>query len=121
KRMLRSEADAAEVTQETFLSAWEALPTFRGEAAFGTWILRIAANHSLMRLRKRQVRQSAAEQLRQPGFSDDGHLAEPPARQWGRPADEHALDRELGEAIQQATDALPEGYREVFLLKDLEG
>jgi len=120
-RMLRSEADAAEVTQETFLSAWQSLGEFRGEAAFSSWLLRIAANHALMRLRSRRVRQDSEVNLPQPGFSEDGHLMDQPARQWGRPADEHAIDRELGEAIQQATDALPEGYREVFLLKDVEG
>src|SRR5690606_10727988 len=58
-RLLRTEADAAEVTQETFLAAWQSLESFRGEAAFGTWLQRIAANRALMMLRTRKVRQAA--------------------------------------------------------------
>ena len=120
-RMLRSEADAAEVVQDTFLSAWQALPTFRGETAFAGWVARIGANQSLMRLRHRKVVTAAVDALTGPGFEADGHLAVAPAPQWSRPPDAHALQRELGQAIRQATDALPEGYREVFLLKDVEG
>lgn len=120
-RLLRSEADAAEVTQEAFLAAWQSLDSFRGDAAFGTWVQRIAANRALMALRNRRVRQTAREQLEGPRFTSEGELIELPAPRWARPADERALERELGEAIQEATDALPEGYREVFLLKDVEG
>src|SRR5688500_13117174 len=58
-RMTRSEADAAELTQDTFLSAYQHLGEFRGDAAFGSWVHRIAANNSLMRLRKQRVKQSA--------------------------------------------------------------
>src|SRR5688572_3864562 len=54
-RMTQSDADAQEVTQETFLSAYQHLNEFRGEAAFGSWVHRIAANHALMRLRHRRV------------------------------------------------------------------
>jgi RNA polymerase sigma-70 factor (ECF subfamily) len=120
-RLLRTEADAAEVTQETFLAAWQSLKDFRGDAAFGTWLQRIAANRALMTLRTRKVRQAAREQLEGPGFSQTGELIEMPAPRWARRADERVLERELGRAIQEATDALPEGYREVFLLKDVEG
>src|SRR5215468_164527 len=89
-RMTRSEADAAEIAQDTFLSAYQHLAEFRGEAAFGSWVHRIAANNALMRLRRQKVV-------------------------------DKILEDELGRAIQVATDALPEGYREVFLLKDVEG
>jgi RNA polymerase sigma-70 factor (ECF subfamily) len=62
-RMTRSEADAAEITQDTFLSAYQHLKDFRGEAAFGSWVHRIAANHALMRLRHRRVAQAAEAEL----------------------------------------------------------
>lgn len=120
-RMTRSEADAAEITQDTFLSAYQHLKDFRGDAAFGSWVHRIAANHALMRLRHRRVAQAAEQELQGPEFTERGSLAEYPQSDWSRDAEEKALDAELGTAIQQATDQLPQGYREVFLLKDVDG
>src|SRR5689334_17111491 len=119
-RMTRSEADAAEIAQDTFFSAYQHLKDFRGQAAFGSWVHRIAANHALMRLRHRRVVEKSEESLSEPGFTRMGILRRPP-EQWERPADEQVLDAELGQAIERATDRLPEGYREVFLLKDVEG
>jgi RNA polymerase sigma-70 factor, ECF subfamily len=120
-RMTRSEADAAEIAQDTFFSAYQHLPEFRGDAAFGSWVYRIAANHALMRLRHRKVVEASVEQLQGPTFTERGSLAEYPAQDWSRNAEGKVLDAELGRAIQEATDRLPEGYREVFLLKDVEG
>jgi len=120
-RMTRSEADAAEITQDTFLSAYQHLAEFRGEAAFGSWVHRIAANNALMRLRRQRVLDVDNEDLAGPEFTERGSLAESPETDWTRRADDKILDEELGRAIQEATDALPEGYREVFLLKDVEG
>lgn len=120
-RMTRSEADAAEIAQDTFLSAYQHLSEFRGEAAFGSWVHRIAANNALMRLRRQKVLDIVSDDLAGPEFTDRGSLAEVPESDWSKRADDKILDEELGRAIQEATDALPEGYREVFLLKDLEG
>ncbi|MCP3139193.1 RNA polymerase sigma factor [Pyxidicoccus xibeiensis] len=120
-RMTRSDADAAEITQDTFLSAYQHLRDFRGDAAFGSWVHRIAANHALMRLRHRRVAQAAEQELTGPEFTERGTLADYPVTDWSRDAEEKALDAELGTAIQQATDLLPQGYREVFLLKDVDG
>ena len=119
-RMTRSEADAAEIAQDTFFSAYQHLKDFRGRAAFGSWVHRIAANNALMRLRHRRVVAKSEEALAEPGFNPMGILSRPP-EQWERPADEQVIDAELGSAIERATDRLPEGYREVFLLKDVEG
>jgi RNA polymerase sigma-70 factor (ECF subfamily) len=120
-RMTRSEADAAEITQDTFLSAYQHLGEFRGEAAFGSWVHRIAANNALMRLRRQRTLEVVNEDLAAPEFTERGSLAETPEADWSRRADDKILDEELGRAIRQATDTLPEGYREVFLLKDVEG
>jgi len=120
-RMTRSEADAAEITQDTFLSAYQHLAEFRGESAFGSWVHRIAANNALMRLRRQKVLDIVSDELAGPEFTDRGSLAEGPDSDWSKRADDKVLDDELGRAIQAATDALPEGYREVFLLKDVEG
>ena len=74
-----------------------------------------------MRLRHRRVVQAVEEGPGGPEFTERGSLAEYPKQDWSRDAEERILDAELGRAIQQATDRLPEGYREVFLLKDVEG
>ena len=120
-RMTRSEADAAEITQDTFLSAYQHLSEFRGEAAFGSWVHRIAANNALMRLRRQKVVDIVSDELAGPEFTERGSLADGPESDWSKRADDKILEDELGRAIQAATDALPEGYREVFLLKDVEG
>ena len=120
-RMTRSEADAAEITQDTFLSAYQHLNEFRGEAAFGSWVHRIAANNALMRLRRQKVVDIVSDELAGPEFTERGSLADGPESDWSKRADDKIIEDELGRAIQAATDALPEGYREVFLLKDVEG
>jgi|SRR6516164_3947582 len=120
-RMTRSEADAAEITQDTFLSAYQHLSEFRGEAAFGSWVHRIAANNALMRLRRQKVVDIVSDELAGPEFTERGSLADGPESDWSKRADDKVLEDELGRAIQAATDALPQGYREVFLLKDVEG
>lgn len=120
-RMTGSEADAAEVAQETFLSAYQHLSDFRGEAAFGSWVHRIAANHSLMRLRRARIDGSKVVEPEEPAFNQFGSHEEYPQRDWSRDAEGQVLDAELREAIAQATDRLPPDYRQVFVLKDIEG
>lgn len=120
-RMTRSEADAAEIAQDTFMSAYQHLRDFRGDAAFGSWVYRIAANNALMRLRHQKVKSAAEDELRGPEFTERGSLTELPRPEWMRAAEDQVLDQELGGAIRQATDQLPEAYRQVFLLKDVDG
>ena len=120
-RMLNSEADAAEVTQEAFLAAFRNLKEFRGDAQFGSWVHRIAANFSLMRLRKRRA---AAETLEstleaEPTFNERGSLLDS-VSDW-RDAENDALDAELRLAIESAASSLGDEYRQVFVLRDLEG
>jgi len=124
-RMTGSEADAQEVLQEAFLNAYQKLPNFRGEAQFSSWLYRIAANSALMRLRrKRRAPDALTDQpleLQGPKFSAEGYLDPPPRSDWSQRADEKMMDRELGTAIDQAVTGLPEDYRTVFLLKDVDG
>lgn len=120
-RMLNSEADAAEVTQEAFLAAFRNLNEFRGDAQFSSWVHRIAANFSLMRLRKRKA---AAETLEstleaEPTFNERGSLLDS-VSDW-RDAENDALDAELRLAIESAASSLGDEYRQVFVLRDLEG
>ncbi len=118
-RMLRSDDDAAEVVQEAFLAAYRHLPEFRGESAFGSWVYRITANFALMRLRKRKVT-AVVEEPEEPQFNERGSLVDQVA-DWTPDAETQTLDAELRGAIDTATAALPEDYRQVFLLRDLEG
>ncbi|MBX5480784.1 MAG: sigma-70 family RNA polymerase sigma factor [Myxococcaceae bacterium] len=120
-RMTRSEADAAEITQDTFLSAYQHLGTFRGDAAFGSWVYRIAANNALMRMRRQRVKSAAEQELSGPDFNERGALIDQPSPEWARAGEDQLIDAELGQAIRQATEKLPDAYREVFLLKDVDG
>jgi RNA polymerase sigma-70 factor (ECF subfamily) len=124
-RMTGSEADAQEVLQEAFLNAYQKLPLFRGEAQFSSWLYRIAANSALMRLRrKRRAPDALTDQpleLSGPRFSAEGYLDPSPLSDWSQRADEKMMSAELGAAIQKAVGQLPEDYRTVFLLKDVDG
>jgi RNA polymerase sigma-70 factor (ECF subfamily) len=120
-RMTRSEADAAEITQDTFLSAYQHLSEFRGEAAFGSWVHRIAANNALMRLRRQKVLDIVSDDLTGPSSPSGAASPSRPSRTGASAPTTRSSDDELGAPSRAATDALPEGYREVFLLKDVEG
>ncbi len=124
-RMTGSEADAQEVLQEAFLNAYQKLPLFRGEAQFSSWLYRIAANSALMRLRrKRRAPDALADQpleLAGPRFSAEGHLEPTSTSDWSQRADEQMMSGELGVAINEAVQELPDDYRTVFLLKDVDG
>ena len=96
--------DADEVTQDVFVRAWEKLRTFRGEAAFGTWLHRLAINLILSRRSARAVRRQrddGADRLE----TIAGHAAPP----------------ELKMDFERAIQHLPEGARRVFVLFDVEG
>lgn len=124
--LLRDASEAEEVVQETFLAALEKLDGFRGDAAFTTWLHRVAANAALMRLRRRRrapdgLAEEPVEELL-PRFDAQGHLVlEGPSHDWSKRADEQLADRQVRQAVEQAVQNLPEDYRIVFLLRDVEG
>jgi RNA polymerase sigma-70 factor (ECF subfamily) len=125
-RLLRDVAEAEEVVQETFLAALEKLATFRGEAAFTTWLHRVAANAALMRLRRRrrapEVTSDRPMEELLPRFDEQDHLVVPgPSHDWSKRADEQLADREIRGAVEGAVQNLPDDYRIVFLLRDVEG
>ena len=123
-RMLGSPEDAAEVTQDAFLAAYRHLANFRGDAQFGTWVHKIAANESLMRLRHRKIVskvESPLEEMDGPNFNERGSLMDEMVPWSGRGAEEEVLDAELRDAIEGAAASLAVEHREVFVLRDLEG
>lgn len=122
-RMVKNEEEALEIVQETFLSAWRKLPEFRGDAQFGSWVHRIAANFALMKLRHQKVVNQVEEPLETTDgqFRPDGHWDVYPTGMWGRRADDLALDGELRGKLVAAVEKLPEVYRAVFMLRDFDG
>lgn len=107
-RMLGNAADAEDAVQDTFLVAHKRLDTFRGEAALGTWLYKLAVNQCLDRLRSRASRESHATD----SLDEPERLWQPRAR-----PDATAERMDLKGAIAQ----LPEGGRAVFVLHDVEG
>jgi RNA polymerase sigma-70 factor, ECF subfamily len=113
-----SPEDAEDVLQETFLKAFEHLPTFREDSRFYTWIVRIAINQGLMKLRKRR---SSKEVQLEDSSNDDGDIIPREFADW-RPNPEQELERtELETILQNAANSLPMTFRTVFLLRDVEG
>lgn len=122
-RMTRSEAAAAEIAQESFLSAYLHLSEFRSEAELVAWVHRIASSHALIRLRLEPtaLAQSAVMEVKSSDFGADGALAQYPSTDWARGADERPLSPSLRSAIEDGTDQLPRSHREVVLLRDVTG
>lgn len=105
-RMVGDETMAREFTQDAFVRAWECLDQFRGEAAFSTWLHSIAVSVVLNGLRKVD-----RHRKRERSLEDAFHLGQKP----GGP------DPGISSRLKEAVDALPEIYRTVFLMYDLEG
>jgi RNA polymerase sigma-70 factor (ECF subfamily) len=104
RRMLSAD-DAGEVTQDVFVRAWEKLPTFRGEAAFGTWLHRIAINVALTRRAQLGKRRDRMDE-------DPATLEQLEAR---------PTHGDLSMDFERAIEQLPDGARQVFVLHDVEG
>lgn len=117
QRMLRDPVEAQDVVQETFLNAYRRLEFFRGDAAFGSWIHRIASNCSLMRLRSRRRR---PEVSLQPAAGTGSDAWEIPVTDPTPLSDARVEARELGTMIARAVAGLSPHYREVFELADME-
>lgn len=119
RRFLRNEEDARDAVQEAFLSAFRSLASFERTSRFSTWLHRIAVNCCLMRLRTRRRKPEEPIDDLLPRFSADGHQAVP-SRAWGESA-EGLLERSETRAIVRAAiDRLPDSYREVLLMRDIE-
>jgi len=118
--LTRSETDAVEIAQESFLSACLHLNEFQNEAEFASWVHWIAASHASLRLRAVR-REHNAEELKVFQSKALDTCAYPPRIDWSDGADERPLTAELRRAVLDATNRLPERDREVFLFKDLAG
>ncbi|MFQ5679806.1 MAG: RNA polymerase sigma factor [Gemmatimonadota bacterium] len=106
-RRLAGEAEAEELTQDVFVRTWQKLHTFRGEAAFSSWLYRLAVNVIYARLRSESARRSRLT-------FDETAVARAGRGRGGEPVD-------VKVEFERAIETLPGGAREVFVLHDVEG
>jgi RNA polymerase sigma-70 factor, ECF subfamily len=119
RRILPTEDDARDAVQDAFMFAFRSLDGFAGQARLSTWLHRIVVNASLMRLRsKRRKREESLEPLL-PSFQNDGHFVERFST-WDDPA-KKIETAETKAIVRSLIDELPESYRTVLLLRDIEG
>lgn len=118
RRILSSEEDARDAVQEAFVSAFKSIARFEGGSRLSTWLHRIAVNAALMKLRSRKRTQETSIEELLPTFRDDGHASQPSSR-W-RDAATEAQRKEVRDLVRQSIDRLPEIYRTVLLLRDIE-
>jgi RNA polymerase sigma-70 factor (ECF subfamily) len=120
RRILQNEDDARDAVQDAFLSAFRALGSFAGNSRLATWLHRIVINAALNKLRRRQRKPERSIDDLLPSFQEDGHQANP-AVEW-REDSQTALQRqETRTLVREAIDTLPDLYRTVLLLRDIEG
>lgn len=112
-KMLRNPEDAEDVLQDTFLRAYRGIKSFQGNSTFSTWVYRITANSALMRLRKKQLPTVSIE---------DADEREAPINiaDWAPGPVEQLLSQETQSVMNEAIDALPAEFRQVFVLRDIE-
>jgi len=116
---LRNEDDAADAVQEAFLSMCKSLDRFEGNSSLATWLHRIVVNNCLMKLRSKSRRKSYSIDELLPTFDDTGHHAKPISAWTETSRDSLAID-EARRQVRACIDDLPEDYRAVLLLRDIE-
>lgn len=114
---MRNESDAEDVAQEAFVRAFRNLASFRFEAKFGTWLISITANEARNRLRRRSVLHIDSLDT----STEDGKAISPALlRDWREIPSEILEREEIRKLLHEAIKTLPEIYRQVFLLRDVE-
>jgi RNA polymerase sigma-70 factor (ECF subfamily) len=113
RAIVRDETEAEDVLQQTYVNAFTHLRQFNGSARFSTWLTRIAINEALARVRRRG---------RYEAFDDDRTRVEAPlSEQIADNPERQAFAHELRGLLEWAIDEIPDGMREVFVLRDVEG
>ena len=119
KNFVRSERDVEEILQDVFLTVYDKLASFEARSSFSTWLYRIAVNASLMKLREKKKENSVIS-LEEIEHSIDNHRAEK-LGQWLGDPEKEAISKESIKVIAKALEDLPEEYRLVAILRDVEG
>jgi RNA polymerase sigma-70 factor (ECF subfamily) len=118
QHITQNREDAEDVMQDAFLKAYEKLDQFQGNSKFYTWLVRIAVNESLMRLRKRRTGKMVP--IDEDIETDDGSVPRDLA-DWAPNPEQNYNQAELAEILRKTIQGLPPGFRIVFVLRDVEG
>lgn len=116
--MTRQPEDADDVTQDVFIRAYKALPHFKGDSSFYTWIYRIAVNYTLNFLKKRQLRAAASMDDTEQGIERKSEYVE---KAGSRTPDREASISELQDKLNAALTKLSDNHRAVVVLHDIQG
>jgi RNA polymerase sigma-70 factor (ECF subfamily) len=119
-RLLGDARDAEEITQDVLMKVVRKIGTFRGEAAFSSWLYRVTANAAYERLRVRRLRAEVPLDPLLAVFDGDGSHAEPVV-DWSTRLDDPAAAEETRSAIERGIGRLPATSRAVLVLRDVEG
>ena len=117
-RFIRDPTEVEDVTQEAFIKAYRALPTFRGDSAFYTWLYRIGINTAknyLVAMGRRAPTTTDIDSKEAEGFEDGEHL-----RDLNTPENE-MMSRQVAETVNQTLEELPEELRTAITLREIEG
>ena len=112
----RNREDAEDAMQDAFLKSYSHLKTFQGDSRFYTWLVRIAANEALMRLRKRRPGQFSLDEP----IEGDEDLMPRELQDWGPGPEQRFAQTEMREILSNVIDELEPEYRTVFVLRDIE-
>lgn len=119
RRFVREPEDARDIVQEALISAFRNFDSYQGEARLSTWLHRIVVNAALMKLRARRRRPEESIEGLLPKFGEDGHSVQP-AHLWVETTHETAEREERAALVRRCIDELPDSYRTVLLLRDIE-
>ncbi|MFO0829857.1 MAG: sigma-70 family RNA polymerase sigma factor [Phycisphaerales bacterium] len=119
RRFVGDEETARDAVQDAFLQAFRSIDSFKGESRVSTWLHRIVVNAALMRLRTRRRRNETSIESMLPTFLEDGHRSGT-GLAWCETPEELVSQRESRAAIRACIDRLPDDYRTVLLLRDIE-
>ena len=118
QHITQNREDAEDVMQDAFLKAYEKLDQFQGNSKFYTWLVRIAVNESLMRLRKRRTGRMVS--LDEDVETEEGSVPRDLA-DWEPDPEQNYSQTELAEILRKTIQGLPPGFRVVFTLRDVDG
>ena len=120
QHITQNREDAQDVVQDAFLKAYEKLDQFQGNSKFYTWLVRIAVNEALMRLRKRRTGKmvSIDEDVQ---TEEVGSVPRGPQAEWRPNPEQEYNQAELADILRKTINGLPPGFRVVFVLRDVEG
>ena len=117
-RLTRNAEDAEEVLQDVFITVYRKIEGFEGKAKFSSWLYRITVNAAFMKLRKRRQDQTVPIEDLLPTLH--AHITLAPQNSYALPGDAHAITNEVRIALEGAIAKLPDEYRAVFVLRDID-